>query len=218
MSVIHVDFRVVGTKYLILKALKELEQYDVLGFDTETRGVYPRVDREEAHELLKSPKLDMEHQRVCRLVANNNGLSYPSLVSVTHFVFGISESQSVIIITDTPHLEMLVWKWVAAYKGLLVIHNTLFDLKIMYHRVKCLPQNYEDSVLIIKAYINNADTWKARVGLKDLMAEYYDPGWTLIDGYEPENLRDPAFLRYTAIDGAAVRKLWDLILEQRANG
>lgn len=210
---IKVKYEVFGTRYLIERALKSLEQYDVLSFDTETKGVYPKAERELATKLLKDDSLSTADKRDCLLVSNNSGLSYPSLIATTHFVFGFAEDESIVIVCNDPQTELLIWNWVAEFSGKLIVHNTLFDLKIMYHRIKKLPKNYVDSALIVKCYINNSNVWKAKVGLKDLMGQYYSPRWSEYENYEPDNLRDPAFLEYAATDGAATIKLWHLILE-----
>lgn len=205
---IKVNFEVFSSAFQISKCLQRLSQLPVLSFDTEVAGIYPKSDRAEAKKILKSDNASREAIKLASLVEANSGLSFPSLVRVTHFVFGTGINSAVILVCDTPTKEMLVWNWVAKYPGKLIIHNTLFDLKIMYHRVQALPLDYEDSQLLAKAYTNNAENWKAKVGLKDLMASHYDPAWTLIDEYEPEDLHDPKFLRYASIDGAACFKLW----------
>jgi hypothetical protein len=212
--IIQVQYEVFSTRYHIDKALKRLEQYATLGFDTETKGVYSKAERKAAEKYLLQQDLPLTEKRVALLVAGNSGLSFPSLVNVTHFVFGISEDQSIVIVCEDHQTEMYIWCWLVTFTGKLIIHNTLFDLKLMYHRVRVLPKDYEDSALYVKAYINNAEEWRARIGLKDLVGEYYPPWWSLYNEYEPDNLRDPKFLEYTAIDGAANMKLWSLIQEQ----
>ena len=141
-------------------------------------------------------------------------MSYPSLVNVSHFVFGLSRKQSIILIVNNEREELNVWNWIRNYKGLLLIHNTLFDLKVMYHRVGCLPEYYEDTQIMAKSLINNSNNWKSKVALKVLMGSHYSPEWTLIDEYEPENPRDPKFLMYTAIDGASTFFLYELLQEE----
>jgi hypothetical protein len=210
---IKVDFQVCGTVWHIQKILKELYDYPILSFDTETRGVYTKQERKVASQVL-SGKISYDDHKLASVIANNSGLSYPSLSEVTHFVFGTSSDTSVVIIVYSPHVEMLVWNWLISYRGLLLIHNALFDLKLMYHRTQSYPQYYEDTQLMAKSLTNHCDSWKAKVGLKDLMGSYYSPEWTLIDEYEPENLRDPRFLRYSAIDGAATYKLYEMLLEE----
>lgn len=208
MSVIRVKFEVHANKWHIDKALYDLASYDLLSFDTETAGVYSKAERAEAEEYLKGENLPVNSRSLALQVAANSGLSFPSLVSVTHFVFGTSEDSSVILICSNPQLELHIWNWIAEYKGKQIVHNTLFDLKIMYHRIGRFPKDYEDSQLLAKCLTNNAEVYKSKVGLKDLMGSYYDPMWVLVDEYEPANLKDPKFLQYASIDGAATMKLW----------
>ena len=208
MSVIKVNFEVHANKWHIDKALEELSKYNLLSFDTEVAGVYSKAERAEAEKYLKGEDLPVNSRSLALQVAANSGLSFPSLVSVTHFVFGTSEDSSVILICSNPQLELHIWNWIAEYEGKLIVHNTLFDLKIMYHRIGKLPKDYEDSQLLAKCLTNNVEVYKSKVGLKDLMGSYYDSSWSLYDNYEPDNLKDPKFLEYCAIDGSSTIKLW----------
>ena len=205
---IRVDYDVYSTRYFIDKALNQLFDLPVVSLDTETRGVYTAENRAEAMAMLKDPELPLDLKRLALLVSHNTGLSFPSLIKVTHFVFGFSESQSTILICEDPQLEVYIWNRIAEYNGLFLVHNTLYDLKIMYNRIKKVPKNYEDTALLAKCLINNAETWRSKVGLKELMGDFYDPAWQLMDDYEPEDLREKKFLDYTGIDGAATFKLW----------
>ncbi len=90
----------------------------------------------------------------------------------------------------------------------MLIHNTGFDLRICYHRTGKLPLDYEDTQLLAKTYVNDADVWKAKVDLKSLMGDQYDPKWSLFADYNVKNLNDKHFLDYAAIDGASVCLLW----------
>lgn len=208
MSVITVDFEVHGSIWHIAKALGKLNEHEILSFDTETKGVYTKAERKEARDYLKGEDLPVDDKRLSLQVEENSGLSFPSLVDVTHFVFGTSDSSSVVLLCHCPATEILIWNWIAKYDGLLLVHNTLFDLKLMYHRIGKLPKNYKDTQLLAKCLTNNVEVYKAKVGLKDLMGSYYAPMWCLVDEYEPDNIKDPTFLKYAAIDGAATFKLW----------
>lgn len=213
MSIIRVELEIHANRWHIEKALAELSKYKVLSFDTETAGVYSKKERKIAEAYLKGENppdkvIPVDNKRIALQVAANSGLSFPSLVNVTHFIFGTSESSSVVIVCANPRWEMFIWKWIAAYEGLLLIHNTLFDLKLMYNRIRKYPKNYEDTQLLAKCLTNNVEVYKAKVGLKDLMGSYYDPMWTLLDEYEPDDLKNPKFLQYAGIDGAATFKLW----------
>ena len=214
MSTIKVMYQVGKTSWSNNKILKSLEGMSVLGFDVETAGVYPKEERKKARELLKQDTLKSSVRKQCILIENNSGLSHPSLINTTHFIFGISSSESVVLVTANPKDELAVWKWVAKQDTLFVIHNAMFDLRIMHHRVGVFPKNYIDTALRAKCLINNADNYKSKVGLKILVGEYYKPAWSLYDEYEPDSLFNEAFIDYAATDGAAVYLLHELLQEE----
>ena len=211
---IEVTYEVGSTTWSIVKLLKNLEKYEVLGFDVETAGIYTKNERKAAREELKKEIIAPSLKRQCILIENNSGLSHPSLVKTTHFIFGTSNSTSVVLVTSTTEQELLVWRWVSKQETMFLIHNTLFDLRILHHRVGRFPKNYIDTALLAKCLINNVDNYKSRIGLKVLVGDYYKPAWALFDEYEPENLMNKAFLEYASIDGAAVYKLYELLKEE----
>jgi hypothetical protein len=204
---IKVEFEACITPWSINEKLVDLTDVEAMSFDIETKGLYLKEQRKEAIALLEED-LDSYMHKLVSVVANNSGLSFPSLVETTHFIFGLSESTAVVLVPPTRRMEMQIWEWLRNYRGLLLIHNTLFDLKIMYHRIGCLPHRYDDTALMLKTLINNSDVWKSRIGLKIVMGDHYAPAWALFDEYEPENPRNPKFMEYAATDGAATFKLW----------
>ena len=209
MSFIVVSYRVYNTLYNINKVLRELNTHSVLGFDVETRSIYTQEEIKEAKALLKKPELvDEDYLILVKQVARSSGLSCPKLIRTTHFVFGLSEEESIILIAGDEKIEAAIWKWVAKYKGTLLVHNTGFDFKICYDRTGVIPSNFEDTQLLAKTFINNAKNWKAKTGLKILVGDYYQPEWALFENYNPKSLNDKKFLDYAAIDGAAVCLLW----------
>lgn len=215
---IKVKYHVASTSYTVKKALKALENYEFLSFDTESRSLYTAKDREEAKAFLKEHTESSPGRKSAMVAAHSSGLSHPSITRVTHFIFGLSQSFSVILIAHDAHTEMMVWKWMLRFNGKFLIHRTMHDLKIMLDRVGDLPKNYDDTQLLAKSFINNAEPWKAKVGLKELMADDYSPQWVLMNDYEPENFEDPKFLKYAAIDGAATFKLWCDIMTTMTEG
>jgi hypothetical protein len=210
---IHVDYEIHTTDFSIKKALKKLDAYSLLSFDCETQSRYSIEQKKEARELLKG-ELSYEDTKLCKLVARSSGLSNPRLIKVTHFIFGTSKSDAVILIANSLKTELLIYSWLSKYKGKLLVWNSLFDLKIMYQRVDKLPIDYEDPMLLLKTLINDVDEWNAKVGLKDFMGPYYDPKWTMIDTYDVIDFKDEAFLKYCSIDGAATYYGYELIKEK----
>lgn len=209
---IEVTRELCTSPWQIQQKLAKLNAETLMAFDIETSGLYSKEQRKEALKLLDED-LSLYHHKLVSIVANNSGLSFPSLSKTTHFVFGKSRSHSVVLVPPNHHTEILIWNWLRNYRGKLLIHNSLFDLKVMFHRIGDLPHDYDDTALMVKTLINNSDVWKAKIGLKDLMGEYYSPAWSVFDSYEPENPLDTNFLDYAAIDGAATYHLHELILE-----
>jgi hypothetical protein len=204
---IEVEYELRVSSWAIKDKLADLVDIDHMSFDIETKGLYGKEQRKEALKLLDM-NLDLYTHKLASVVANNSGLSFPSLVETTHFIFGLSESKSIVLVPPNRQSELFIWGWLSKYPGLLLIHNALFDLKVMYHRIKCLPKRYDDTALMLKTLINNSDVWKAKIGLKENMGGFYAPSWALYDEYEPEDSRNPKFLEYASIDGAATFKLW----------
>jgi hypothetical protein len=213
MARIKVTYEMAASSWAIRKKLCELDDVELMAFDVETSGLYAQAQRKEAAKLLEAD-MSPENHKLASVVANNSGLSFPSLTQTTHFIFGLAQDHSVVLVADTQHKEMQIWNWLCMFNGTLVIHNTLFDLKIMYHRIGKFPKHFEDTALMIKTLINNANNWQAKVGLKDVMGSHYPAAWALFDQYEPENLKNPKFLEYAAIDGAATYFLYQLLLEE----
>ena len=210
---IEVTREVYKTPWTIKLQLEELNNWGMMSFDIETSGLYSKEQRKEAMKLTEE-ELSTEIHKLVSVVSNNSGLSFPAITRTTHFIFGISKSHSIIMVPPDAHSELLIWNWLSRYKGKLLIHNALFDLKTMYHRIKKLTVDYEDTMLMLKTLINNSDVWKAKTGLKDVMEGYYEAAWSLYDQYEPENPMDLNFLDYAAIDGAATYYLYELIMEK----
>lgn len=211
---IDVTYDVYTTPWSINEKLAHTD-CTLMSFDIETKGLYSKDQRKKAMKLIESD-LSIENHKLSSVVANNSGLSFPSLIKTTHFVFGTDKRYAFILVPPNDHVELLIWNWIRNYRGKLLIHNTLFDLKVMYHRIGDFPHDYEDTALMLKTLINNSDVWKAKVGLKDQMAGYYSPAWSIFDEYEPENPKNPKFLEYAAIDGAATYYLYQLILRETA--
>ena len=208
-----VTYEMASTAAGINQKLQSLETYDLLSLDTECCGIFSRDDRKYCEEHKEDTELSPKERNEHFLIANNSGLSYPSLTHTTHFIFGLSETHSVILVCFSDAQASAVWRWVAKQECMFIIHNASFDLLHMYQAIHKLPKKYEDSSLLAKCLMNNTVVYKARVGLKLLVGHMYKPAWSLFDEYEPEDLLKPAFLEYCAIDGAAVIYLWNNLAE-----
>ncbi len=213
-DIIKVDYEVYSTAYSIRKHLpKLLAANKVMSFDVETRSIYDAEQREDAKEYLKELPTSDPYYKQAMMVSNSSGLSFPSLVRTTHFIFGENINKSHIFICTDDSLELYIWGMVAGYTGKWLIHNSLFDLRICYQKVGKLPKNYDDTMLMVKGLINHVNIYKAKTSLKELVGHKYPPAWSLYNDYEPTNLKNKSFLDYCAYDTSAVWALYELILE-----
>ena len=221
---INVTYNLATTWFKTKRILDKLASEPLLAFDVETQSLWSQEEIKEANKIvnkfksgeLKENEFTQNEVKLIKQIARSSGLSYPSLIKVTHFIFSHSKDHSYIIIPNSHREELQIWKWLANYKGKLLVHNTLFDLKIMYERIQTLPVDYEDTQLMARVLTNDADEFESKVGLKHLMGSYYSPKWTMIgeDGYFVKNLKNEAFLRYSAIDGASTFYLYELLHEE----
>ncbi len=205
---IHVNYKLYNTDFMIHKVLEELNSAPMISFDLETQSLYSLEQKAEAKDLLKGD-LSYEDTKLCKLVARSSGLSNPRLVKATHFNIAISSKEAIILIAHNRKTEELIFNWLVNFSGKTIVHNSLFDLKIMYERVGKLPIDYEDTQLLAKSLINDVDTWQAKTGLKELMGSQFNPKWTLlVETYDIVNYKDKDFLEYCAIDACATFLLW----------
>ena len=213
---IKVNYTTYSSTYNIRKHIPTLfREHSVIAFDTETRSLYDKTTRNDAKSYLKHVDSSDPYYKQAMLVSNTSGLSFPSIIRTTHFVFGVAKNYSHIVICDNVQKEVDMWNYLCSYEGLLLVHNSLFDLKIMYERCRKLPYRFVDTQILAKCHINNANNYFSKVGLKELMETYYDPKWALMKDYEPETLHEKQFLDYAAIDGAATFYLYELLKEER---
>lgn len=210
---IHVDYEVFSTPYSALQRLQNIPH--IVSLDFETQSIYSIAEKSEAKELLKHPDIDRPTESLCKMVANSSGLSYPRITRITHMIIGTSSSHSIIIIIASPQMETTMLNWIVSTDHHFITHNAGFDVKQIYTKTGKFPKHYDDTQLLSKTFINHVDIWRASVGLKELMGQYYDPRWAVSIDYDNEDLKDDTFLRYCAIDGAATYLLYTQLQEER---
>lgn len=210
---IHVDYEVYSTVYSALQRLQSIPH--TVSLDFETQSIYTIAEKSEAKELLKHPDIDRPTEKLCKLVSHSSGLSFPSITRITHMIIGTSSSHSIVIVITSPQMEQTLLNWIVTADHHFIIHNAGFDVKQIYVKTGQFPQSYDDTQLLAKTFINHVDIWKASVGLKELMGQYYDPRWAVSIDYDNEDLKDSTFLRYCAIDGASCYLLYTQLLEER---
>ena len=151
---------------------------------------------------------------------NATGLSHPSLVDITHFSCAWSPTDSLVIVTDTPEMRAMLYEWLVTTTVKQIWHNAGFDFKHIRYATGKIPINFEDTQLLAKVLLNDANNFKAQTGLKGLMGYAYTSFWKdLADGFAPKDPYDEDFIHYAAIDACATFKLWyDMQLHPRMEG
>jgi DNA polymerase I-like protein with 3'-5' exonuclease and polymerase domains len=210
---IKVEYEVYSTLFGIRKALKDIEAADgMVSLDLETRSINTKFQRALAKTCLKENDLPIEEVNEYTRILHSSGLSHPSMIQTTHIILGLDVYKSVIFVVDE-RLERYVFNWLVNTDLKLIIHNASFDLKVIHHRTGKFPKNYEDTQQLAKTLINDCNNYHSRTGLKLLVGRHYPPRWSMKEetDYEVKNLKDEDFLQYCAIDGSAVRLLYNML-------
>ena len=132
----------------------------------------------------------------------STGLGHPSQETLTHLAIGISESEAFVIIF-AEGVEKPILDWLVNTKKKQIWHNLSFDGKYLLHRTGKLPQNYEDSQLLAWSYLNHAETFRAKVGLKGLAGRIYGEWAIAKTEFGLNSLYNPEMIKYAGIDACA---------------
>ncbi len=182
---------------------------DTIACDFEAASKITKNRRVYLEQRLARNTLSVAYRNKIQQSLNATGLSHPSLVDITHFSCAWSDSESLVLVTDTPEMRKMLYEWLVTTGRTQIWHNAGFDFKHILHNTSKLPLNYEDTQLLAKVLLNDANNFKAKTGLKELMGYAYPPSWKdLADGFAPVDPYDSNFLLYAAIDACATWKLW----------
>ena len=149
-----------------------------------------------------------EKQRILLQQITSDGLSHPSLTVITHLSVGWTDRDSKVIVCDTERIRMLVLEFLITTDKRQLWHNCVFDFKHIFYNTGVLPQNYTDTQLLAKALLNDADSFKDRTGLKDLMGYAYGAWGISKDDFTLEEMWTEDMLKYAATDSPACFSLY----------
>lgn len=202
-----VNYKSTSNPYIAMQLLRSLPS--VIACDFETASKYTDSDKLvmqaelDSIELKTSPRALELAQRI-----RSDGLSHPSMVDITHLSVAWSDSDAIVIITDTPKLRSLVYNWLTTTDRLQIWHNASFDFRLIYHNTRKFPINYEDSQILAKTILNHVEVHKANTGLKHLQGWKYGSWGLSADHFNMSQMYDEEILQYAAIDAAATFSLW----------
>lgn len=106
-----------------------------------------------------------------------------------------------------------MFKFLTETTSTQIWHNASFDFKHIFYNTGKLPKNYIDTQLLAKCILNDADSFKDRTGLKDLMAYAYGDWAISKENFTLEEMYDENMIRYAATDSPATYRLYQDILK-----
>ena len=206
-KIIGVNYAFTSSTYRVKRWLDELP--DLIACDFEVASKFTKKEKDLFRLRLKQTK-NMDKRRVLEQYIESNGLSHPSLTVVTHFSVAWTNSDAYVILCTNKAVREMVFRFLITTDKTQLWHNSTFDFKHLLYNTGQLPKNYIDTQLLAKSLLNDANSFRDLVGLKELMGRKYGD-WSLIkreDRYTLENIKDPVMIRYSAIDSCACFELY----------
>ena len=182
---------------------------DLFAADFEVASKYTRKQKDLIKHRLDNYKLAFEKERVLLQQLTSDGLSHPSLTVITHLSIGWTDRDSKVIVCDTERIRMLVFDFLISTTKQQLWHNCVFDFKHIFYHTGVLPQDYIDTQLLAKSLLNDADSFKDRTGLKDLMGYAYGAWGISKDDFTLEEMWSEDMIKYAATDSPATYKLYE---------
>lgn len=191
--------------------LRELPS--VIACDFEVASCY--TDDQKADFQLELDALEDQnslYSHTLRQKIASDGLSHPSLSVITHISIAWSETDALVIITDTPRLRARIFEFLVTTPSTQIWHNLGFDAKLItYNTGGRFPQNFEDSQILAKTILNHVDNFKSKTGLKELMGYKYSAWGVAPDYFNLSQMYNEDLLLYAATDACATMALWNEI-------
>lgn len=208
---IQVNYEYTNNLYKAKKWLQELP--DLFAADFEVASRFTAKEKEHIKYKLDNYHLKDESKRILLQQLTSNGLSHPSLTVITHLSVGWSDRDSYVIVCDNPAIRNLVYQFLITTPKQQLWHNAVFDFKHIFYHTGVLPSNYIDTQLLAKSILNDADSFKDRTGLKELMAYAYADWAISKEDFTLEEMWSESMIKYAAIDSPACFRLYQDILE-----
>ena len=209
-SPIVVNYEYTNNLYKAKQWLNNLP--DLFAADFEVASKFTKKQKEVLKLRLENC-YNNEKQRILLQQITSDGLSHPSLTVITHLSVGWTDRDSYVIVCDTEQIRELILNFLITTNKLQLWHNSIFDFKHIKYHTNVIPLNYLDTQLLARSILNDADSFKDRTGLKELMSYAYGSWAVAKESFTLEEMWDENMLRYTATDPCATYKLYQDILE-----
>ena len=207
---IKVNYEYTNNLYKAKQRLDNLPE--LFAVDFETASKFTLKEKEVIKYRLDNYKLSFEQRRVLLQQLTSDGLSHPSLTVITHLSVGWSDRDSYVIVCDSPAIRNLVYQFLTTTPKQQLWHNAVFDFKHIFYHTGVLPSNYIDTQLLAKSILNDADSFKDRTSLKELMGYAYGDWAISKEDFTLEEMWSESMIKYTATDSPACFKLYSDIM------
>lgn len=202
---IKVEFEYTNNLYKTKKQLEKLP--DLIACDFEIASRFTAKEKLFIKTKLEEYNLDNETRRILLQQYTSNGLSHPSLTVITHFSVAWSDHESYVVVCDTPYIRQFILNFLISTDRTQIWHNAPFDFKHIFFNTNNIPKRFIDTLLKAKCILNDANPFRDKVNLKDLMGYAYGPWAIAKEEFTIEEMWTEEMLRYTATDSCACMKL-----------
>ena len=182
---------------------------ELFAADFEVASKWTVKEKEKIKNTINTHKLSFKREKTLLQQLTADGLSHPSLTSITHLSVAKSNKDSYVIVCDNERIRSLILNFLITTDKKQLWHNSIFDFKHIFYHTKTLPKSYEDTQLLSKSLLNDANSFKDRTGLKELMGYAYGDWAIAKDNFALETMWDIKTIKYAAIDSASCFKLYE---------
>lgn len=212
LNPIVVNYEYTSNLYQAKQWLESLTSPFAADFEVASR--FSKEEKELFKFRLENFNLPFEEVVLLKQYLLSDGLSHPSLTYITHLSVANSEDKAYVIVCPTDTIRAYITHFLITTEHMQIWHNACYDFKHLYYHTNKIPKNYTDTQLLSKNLINDADSFKGRTGLKELMGNHYGDWAISKDNFTLEEMWNESTIRYSAIDSTATYKLYTLIQEE----
>ena len=194
---------------------------DLFAADFETASLWSGKAQQELLKvqlgLLPEDDAHFEKRRELLQKLEADGLSHPSLTTITHLSVAWSDHEAKVIVCVDKQTKELVCKFLTDTDKKQLWHNATFDFKHILWNAGSIPKNYVDTMLLAKCILNDANQFRNDVRLKSLM-QYAYGAWAISkDNFTLDEMWDENMIKYSATDACATYKLYQDIMKDQNN-
>jgi len=180
----------------------------IFAFDTEAASILSNEDTLEVQAQLSAlDQSDLHATQTLRSKLASNALVMQKN-QTTMYSFAGTENAAFVISSNNA-TDSVVLEYLTETTNTVIMHNALYDMRLVHHRTGKFIKNFEDTQLIWATILNHVMTDKAKVGLKGLAGTVYADWACSKDLFGIEHKFNEELINYSGIDACACLYLWN---------